>query len=122
MHAFKDGWRKPEPRFPVILSPNGPVSTPEKLQELAGFGAVPEVKHTTKTYPYGDQYVESYESQKVQICDLSWKDLMKIEESAVCESISTVVWFEGKKRADWIVVSLKEKNRQTGSESAQTPF
>jgi hypothetical protein len=43
---------------------------------------------------------------------------MKIEESAVCESISTVVWFQNKKRAAWIVVSLKEENRQTGSESA----
>lgn len=121
MHAFKNGWRKPEPRFPVILSPDSPVSTPEKLQELAGLTSVPEIQHTTKTYPYGDEYVESYESQKVQICDLSWEELMKMEESAVCEATSTVVWFQDTKRAARVVVSLKKENGQTGSGATKSP-
>lgn len=45
---------------------------------------------------------------------------MKIEDSAVCEATSTVLWFQDKKRAAWVVVSPKEENGQTGSAATQT--
>lgn len=107
MAAYATGWLKPEPRMPVIIGAGSPVPTAEKLQELAGLPSVPEVTETTKTYPYGDKFDESLESQKVQICDISLSQFGKLEEHAECEDMSTCVWFHNTKRFAVVVLSLK---------------
>lgn len=45
LEAFALGWRKPKPYYPVIISPSSPVSTPQKLQEMAGMTAPPPQGH-----------------------------------------------------------------------------
>lgn len=106
LQAFNSGWQMPEPRYPVILTPDGPVSTPERLQELVGLASVPEIKRTHKMHPYKNKYDESYESQGVDICDIGWDELLKLEERTECEN-STRVWFQEQKRAAYVVLSLK---------------
>jgi len=115
--AYKSGWRMPEKRFPIIISADNPVSTPEKLRELADLPSVPEISNTTKTSPFSDGVDEGTEPEKVQICDVNWSQLVKIEERTEWDEIC--VWFQNTKRMALVVLSLKVKE-QAGSKITQT--
>ena len=106
---------EPEPRFPIIItSSTGPFTTPEKLQKAAGLSSLPDVQWTTRTSlldSEGEKESRSSDSgnpEKVQYCDVNWKQLVQIKEYSDGEDV--IVWFKGKKRFAWLAHSVKQKS------------
>ena len=105
---------KPEWRFPIIItSSTGPITTPQKLQEVAGLSSLPEVQWTTRTSLLDSGEEESRSSdgekpEKVQYCDVNWKQLVQVKEYSDGEDV--LVWFQGKKRAAWLARLVKQKS------------
>ncbi|RYP78146.1 hypothetical protein DL769_003227 [Monosporascus sp. CRB-8-3] len=119
IEAFKAGDRRPEPRFPVVInSPggDGPLDSPEKLQKLADLPSVPEVSKSRIT-----DFMGGYDGDEVQIADVTWEQLLLLEERTEREEI--MVWFPDattKKpipRYACVVKSVKEKFRGTETDS-----
>ncbi|RDL31415.1 uncharacterized protein BP5553_09624 [Venustampulla echinocandica] len=119
--AYQSGWRMPEKRAPVVISPDGPVSTPEKLQELAELPSVPEVVGTTKTTlrARDSDADRSKDTEKVQICEVNWEQLDRINERAECEEI--YVWFEDAQRAAVVILSLKAPEHAVSEITGPSP-
>jgi hypothetical protein len=96
---------QPPARFPVILTPNGPISSAEKLQELAELDSLPETIDTTQVEPDGT------EIKKVKICHVSFNEREKMEEKADVSSgigDNVIVMFNGGQRYAMVVNSLNE--------------
>lgn len=49
LEAYANGWRRPKSEFPIIISTHSPISTPEKLQEIAKMETAPKVLEATYT-------------------------------------------------------------------------
>ncbi|KAK9794510.1 hypothetical protein SCARD494_05580 [Seiridium cardinale] len=94
--AWAAGIRRQEPRFPIIIASDSPISSPEKLQAIAGLPSVPEVTRTTEVEMFSDDEVESADGNKVQVCDVDWNQMEKIK--ATTEWEETLVLFNGQKR------------------------
>jgi hypothetical protein len=98
-----------EPRrvlnHPVILTPDGPISSASKLQQLAETATVPEAIVTSLVRRNGQ------EIGKVTICSLDWEDWMTMHKKAdlaTSTAKGNLVIFEGKQRLAFIVTALKE--------------
>lgn len=96
-------YKIPETRYPVIISPDSPISSPEKLQQLAGLETVPEMIETVQ--------IEVDETEKsVVICHVGFEERKRIKARAeVLDSLAggIKVWFEGGKRYAMLVKVLK---------------
>ncbi|KAK4099833.1 hypothetical protein N658DRAFT_452596 [Parathielavia hyrcaniae] len=108
---FRDGRYKPRlpPRFPVILTLDGPVSSPAALQQLAELDSLPETIDTSQVRWDGT------EVKNVTICHVSLDEKDKIEEKA--ETFNggdehLLVMFRGKQRFALIVTALKKGVQQ----------
>ena len=99
-------WKSHPPiRHPVLLTPDGPISSASKLQKLAETESLPEVTVTIQVE------LDGQEIQKVAICDVSTAEWKKMKEKAdvspgIVEGIR--VMFKGKRRFAGVVHSLKE--------------
>lgn len=108
--AWASGWRQPEPRFYVVISPESPVSTPEKLQEMAKMTSAPELVDTTYTNldggnPEAAQMQQDGQPQKVRVGEVSWEELKEITSKTVCDTW-LCVWIEDKVSGATMVKSL----------------
>lgn len=110
LEAYASGWRPPEPRFCVVISPESPVSTPEKLQEIAKMTSAPKLVDTTYTSlnggsPKAAQIQQDGQPQKVRVGEVSWEELKEIMSKTVCDRW-LFVWIEGKVHGATMVKSL----------------
>ncbi|KAK4153475.1 hypothetical protein C8A00DRAFT_15312 [Chaetomidium leptoderma] len=105
-------WNSPPPklaplRYPVLLTPGGPISSASKLQKLAETESLPEAIETSQV----DDDDSNREIKKVTICNVSHNELKKMMEKAELshgmEENVTVV-FNGAMRFAWAVKALKE--------------
>ena len=97
---------QPTPRVPVLLDPNGPVSSPSQLQALAMAESLPEVMVTHLVNRDGQEV-----GSEVQICYLSLEEWETTEERAVVSRGifgDRLVMSGGKPRAVAVVESLHE--------------
>lgn len=89
LEAFALGWRRPKLYYPVIISPNSPVSTPQKLQKMAGMTTPPRVFNTTYTTMNGgldDAHLqEDGKPKEVQAGEVSWRELVEIKNKTECD-------------------------------------
>lgn len=105
---------EPERRFPIITSSTGPLTTPQKLQEIAGLSSLPDVQWTTRASILDpDEKVEIRDSdakkpEKVQYCDVIRDQLQRVREYSDGENV--IVWFQGKKRHAWLAHSMRQKS------------
>ena len=109
--AYANGYRRPQIRFPVIITPDGPVSSPERLRQLAELDALPETIETTQI----DWH--DVEIKKVLISHVSFSELGRVRAKAeVLLGIAeeTCVLFRGKKRYAAVVKALNEGVTLTG--------
>ena len=105
--AYLNGtWKsRPPRRQPVLITPDGPISSAAQLQKLAETESLPEVTVTSQVD------LDDRELNKVTICDLSTDEWERVEEKAdvsigIVEGIR--VMFNGKRRFAGIVKALKE--------------
>ncbi|SPQ23847.1 b02f80e8-5820-4240-9f51-3986cd7e4032 [Thermothielavioides terrestris] len=92
-------------RFPVLLTPDGPISSPGELQKLAETASLPEAVVTSQVDENGQ------EIRKVTICQVNYDERKRIEEKAdvgfgVAENFK--VLFNGNVRQALVVKRLKE--------------
>ncbi|KAK3297110.1 uncharacterized protein B0H64DRAFT_391364 [Chaetomium fimeti] len=119
--AMADGtFKRTEVRIPVVLSPDGPVPSPEALQRLVGIESLPEVLETTLT---------TWDSSKngglggstvtaARICHVNYSEKKRLENRAEVEYDATgkyEVIFRGKKRCPMVVKSLKKGGGGNGA-------
>lgn len=116
--ADRAGVIQPERRFPVIITTSqGPFTTPQKLQEVAGLPSVPEVRETTRTSIWDPDVEEEcrravckHPAERMRYCDVNWYQLLRVKQYSDGEE--PLVWFQGKKRAAWLAHSTKQKSDQ----------
>lgn len=82
--AYADGFKPPEARYYVVISPTGPVSTAQKLQQLAKMTSTPKVHKTIYTDSHGDnpeapQMQPDGKPREVSVGEVSWEDLKEIK-------------------------------------------
>lgn len=119
--AWASGWRMPEPRFYVVVSPPSPVSTPEKLQEAAKMISAPKTFDTTYTGLHGGnpraaQMDEDGQPQKVRVGEVSWEELKELKSKTEYTSF-TFVWVDGKVHGATVVKWFKSEMREGGQEA-----
>jgi hypothetical protein len=95
----------PPARFPVILTPDGPVSSALHLQRLAELESLPDTLKTSQVD------CNEVEVKKVTICHVSLEEKGRIQEKAevlvgVEENIR--VMFNGRTRYAMVVTGLKD--------------
>lgn len=119
LEAFALGWRRPKPVYPVIISPNNLVSTPQKLQEMAGMTAPPTVFTTTYTTMHGgidDTHLQADgKPEEVQVGQVSWRELVEIKNKAECDDW-LFVFVDGKIRGATMVKSFKTGDENVGEQ------
>jgi hypothetical protein len=96
--------------FPVILTPDGPVSSAEELQQLAELDSLPETIDTIQIRPDGT------ELKRVKICLVSFEDRKKMKEKADVSSgigDNVIVVSQGEQRYA-MVVNLLDKGAPAG--------
>jgi hypothetical protein len=113
--AMADGTFKipPPNRFPVILTPNGPVSSASQLLQLAELDSLPETIETTQIERDGT------EIGPVTICHVSFDEMRRMEKRAeVSDGITDGIYviFRGKERYAAQVKALKEGVTLVGDE------
>ncbi|KAL2129407.1 hypothetical protein VTI74DRAFT_7835 [Chaetomium olivicolor] len=95
---------RPKFAFPSSSTPDGPVSSPEKLKQLAQLESVPEAIETIQIQRGGPE-------KKVTICHINFDERDKIEEKAEVIDGSfnnIIVRFRGGKWYALVVKELKE--------------
>lgn len=122
--AWASGWRKPEPRFYVVVSPPSPVSTPEKLQEVANMTSAPKLFDTTYTGLHGDdpnaaQMQEDGKPQTVRVGEVSWEELKEVKRKTEYTKF-VFVWINGKVRGATMVKWFKTDEHEGGQEDGAT--
>lgn len=110
LEAYASGWRPPKRRYYIVISPETPISTPEKLQEMAKMNSAPKLVDTTYTgFRGGDpdaaQMGQDGTPQKVRVGEVSWKELEEVMSKTEYNDF-LFVWIEGKVRAVCLVESL----------------
>ncbi|KAK4234623.1 hypothetical protein C8A03DRAFT_18513 [Achaetomium macrosporum] len=105
--AMADGtFKTPEIRIPVIITPDGPVSSAKDLQQLAGMDSMPETLEATLIR---DHWIST--ERPVTICYVNYGERARLEEKANIEydpSGKFMVRFGEQKRYTMVVLSLKE--------------
>lgn len=116
LEASAIGWRKPKSYFPVVICPDTPISTPEKLQEMAGMTTPPRVFNTTYTTMHGgldDAHLRADgKPEEVQVGQVTWRELVEIKNKAECDDW-LFVFVDGKIRGATMVKSF-----ETGDKNA----
>ncbi|KAL2173911.1 uncharacterized protein P884DRAFT_264331 [Thermothelomyces heterothallicus CBS 202.75] len=99
-------FKQPVIRVPVILNPNGPISSAEELQQLAELESVPE---TVESIIVRENGVKT--ERLVKISYVSLEEHKRLEERAnvIRDTECYIrVMFEGKERYATVIQSLKE--------------
>lgn len=121
LEAHASGWRPPEPRFYVVVSPRSPVSTPEKLQEVAKMTAAPKLFDTTfaglggRNKPNAAQLQEDGTPQKVRVGEVSWEELLEVQRQTEFTKF-LCVWINGEVRGATMVKWFKTDKHEGGQE------
>lgn len=109
LEAYANGWKRPIPQLPVVISADSPISTPDKLKEIAGLDSTPEVIETTYTTLDGDpdpNHLDGNgEPAKVSVSLVAWDQLQTIRGKTDFEHF-LFVWLEGKVCGVTLVTSL----------------
>lgn len=117
LEAYANGWQRPKPRFPIVISSNSPVSTPEKLQEIAGLETSPEVIETAYTAldrdPDLDRLEKDESPEKVSVGLVDWDQLQKIRSKTDFDHF-LFVRLEGVVRGVTLVTSLTKSDENQG--------
>lgn len=125
LEAFALGWRMPEPRFPVIISPDSPVSTPQKLQEMAGKAETPRVidtEYTTLDGEPDDAHLQADgKPEKVQVGEVSWEELVEIKNKTEYEEF-LFVFVDGEISGATLVKSIKADSSDEGEQKPSDGF
>lgn len=113
LEAYANGWKRPAPKFPVVISTNSPISTPEKLQEIAGLETTPEVIDTTYTTLDGDPDPDRLDRdgspEKVSVGLVDWDQLQSIRGKTDFDHF-LFVRLEGAVRGVTLVTSLTKSD------------
>ncbi|KAL2017001.1 hypothetical protein VTK56DRAFT_2682 [Thermocarpiscus australiensis] len=99
-------FKSPDIRVPVILNPEGPISSAKELQQLAELESVPE---TLETIVIREDGIST--ARPVTICHVGLLEHKKIEEKANVVHDYTgriLILFQGKERYPTVIQSLKE--------------
>lgn len=120
LEAHANGWRPPEPRFYVVVSPRSPVSTPEKLQEVAKMTTAPKLFDTTYTgsggrKPNAAQLQEDGSPQKVRVGEVSWEELLEVQRQTEFTKFLRV-WINGEVRGATMVKWFKTNKHEGGQD------
>lgn len=119
LEAYALGWKKPKPYYPVIISPSSLVSTPQKLQEMAGMATPPRVLNTTYTTLHGgidDAHLGADgKPEEVQVGEVGWGELVDITDKAECDEW-LFVFIDGKVRRATMVKSFKAGDKNSGEQ------
>jgi hypothetical protein len=110
--AIADGtFETHERRFPVLITPDGPVSSPEKLQRLAEMESIPEALEATLIRENGNST-----EKRVEICCVNYDGREKLEEKGNVEFLSTkfMVMIRGERSYAMVVQSLKQGDTPQG--------
>lgn len=114
LQAYANGWKRKDPKFPIVISANSPISTPEKLKEIAGLDTTPEVIETTYTTLKGkpdENHLDGNKNPaKVSVSLVDWDQLQTIEGKTDFEH-SLFVWLEGNVREVILVTSLTKSEK-----------
>lgn len=114
LEAYANGWRMPPPRYQVIISTDSLVSTPQKLQEIAGMTAPPKITDTTFTTLDGgrdDAHLQSDgKPGEVQVGEVSWLELVELRNKTDCDHW-LFVWIDGKVSGATLVKSFKTHDK-----------
>lgn len=108
-------WKKgqstkpPKSFFAVVISPKSPISTPEKLQEIAELEAIPQVFETIFTTLFGDldeRHVDEHgQPEKVNVAEISPQQLRTLRSKTEYD-FSSYIQKDGQTRGVTIVTSL----------------
>ncbi|KAI0475078.1 hypothetical protein GGR56DRAFT_496327 [Xylariaceae sp. FL0804] len=105
--TYQSGWKRPESRYPVVVEPGAPISTPEELKKLAGMPSTPELVAThTEPFLEGDP---SHIPITVNICDVDYDQICLLQDRTTWSE--RVVLFNGAARAALEVYSLEPNGR-----------
>lgn len=114
LHAFANGWRRPISQFPIVISADSPISTPQKLREIAGLDTTPEVIETTYTTLDGDPDANHLDGNgkpaKVMVSLVGWDQLQTVRGNTDFEHF-LFVWLEEKVRGVTLVTSLTKSDQ-----------
>ncbi|KAK7710322.1 hypothetical protein SLS64_005907 [Diaporthe eres] len=114
LDAYANGWKRPTPQFPIVISANSPISTPQKLKEIAGLDTTPEVIETTYTTLDGDPDPNHLDGNgkpaKVKVSLVGWDQLQTIRGKTEFEHF-LFVRLEGKVRGVTLVTSLTKSDK-----------
>lgn len=104
--AMDAGYKAPRSRFPVLLTPGGPISSAAQLQQLIEADSLPETIETSRV----DYHTN--EIGKVRICHVSFEEKDKMEEKAEISDMigrdTILVMFNGRRRVAMVVHALKQ--------------
>lgn len=116
LEAFALGWRPPKVYHPIVISPDSPVSSPQKLQDMAGMTTTPRVFTTTYTTMHGGldaAHQTDGKPEEVQIGEVGWDELVKITEEAEFDDW-LFVFVDGKVRMATMIKSFKKGDKHEG--------
>ncbi len=107
--------RQPPPRFPVIITPDSPISSAEKLQQLTESESLPEVFETALL-----EWNDEDTGRRVTVGDVSREEIKRLEEKAVVNDITEEIYvmFYGVTRTARLVKVLREGVSVDASEGA----
>ncbi|KAK8109267.1 hypothetical protein PG984_015068 [Apiospora sp. TS-2023a] len=79
-------YREPEePRYPVIIAADSPMSSPEKLQALVGLPELPKIITIKQVDHRGVTHTEPVDGQEFQICDVDFDEWRRVKEALSTE-------------------------------------
>ncbi|KAF3896061.1 hypothetical protein GTR04_1151 [Trichophyton interdigitale] len=93
--------------YSIVISNGGPFTSPEKLQEILGLPAPPELKEAARAELSEDIQPWPKEGDIMQYCDVDLCYLDKVEE--VSEGEDILIWANREKRCGWLAHSVKAK-------------
>ncbi|KAK2823000.1 hypothetical protein FQN49_007571, partial [Arthroderma sp. PD_2] len=79
-----------ESLYPIIIADSGPFTSPQKVQEVLGLQASPEMRGTTRATFSEEQLADPREEDKVQYCEVDIDHLKMIE--AYSEGEDVMIW------------------------------
>lgn len=114
LEAFSLGWRMPQPRYHVVISPDSLVSTPQKLQEMVGMTETPKVINTTYTTFHGGLNSAHLQAdgkpEEVQVGEVSWRELTEITDKTECDQW-LFAFIDGEVRGITLIKSYKDDDK-----------
>ncbi|KAM0335709.1 hypothetical protein ACHAQA_000759 [Verticillium albo-atrum] len=109
--AIANGWQPAERRYPILLRPEGPVSTPEHVQALGDMSEPPQAWESIMTDGYGRAgEPDPPDAEVIWFCHVSEDEMLLIDSRTENTQIDCI-WYRGTKRAVLIVTALKEEGR-----------